>query len=419
MNEIEQEASVFFRIKFYLLLGALFLLPFGFFVGPMIGFLSLAWLFEGNWKFKWIRIKQNKMLLLPLMFYSLYLCGLLWTSDFDQALMSLQVKIGILLLPLIFLSMPLNVKRTQEVLLVFISGLIAVGVFMLLRASWIYITENRTAFYYQELTELLVHPSYLSMYFCTGIMILFHGILLQPMKQKTKLVATCIVLFFIILIFLLSSKMGILSMILLFGAYILYAIIRFKRYVVGLLSLLVLVLGFLFVLKLSPEIATRLTRMKEALFVNSSPNPSSNESNQVRLLIWQADLALIQKEPIWGHGTGDVRSQLLNEYELRGMTGALEKKLNAHNQFFQTGIALGVLGMLALLALILIPIVWGIRKQFGFVSLLGMLFLLNMLPESMLETQAGTLFYGLVYSLVLFAADKQCLLPLKAPKLTF
>jgi hypothetical protein len=71
-----------------------------------------------------------------------------------------------------------------------------------------------------------------------------------------------------------------------------------------------------------------------------------------------------------------------------------------------------------LLLLVLGPAVWSIRRQFGFAVLFAALFFVNIIPESMLEQQAGTLFFGFFYSLILFAADKRCLTPLKAPPLT-
>jgi hypothetical protein len=46
-----------------------------------------------------------------------------------------------------------------------------------------------------------------------------------------------------------------------------------------------------------------------------------------------------------------------------------------------------------------------------------LLFLFNCLPESMLEVQAGTLYFGFFYSLLLLSANRSCLTPLKAPPL--
>jgi hypothetical protein len=99
------------------------------------------------------------------------------------------------------------------------------------------------------------------------------------------------------------------------------------------------------------------------------------------------------------------------------MTGAADKHLNAHSQFFQTTIATGWAGLAAFLLIVAGPVVWGLRNRYGFAVLFGLLFLFNCLPESMLEVQAGTLYFGFFYSLLLLSANRSCLTPLKAPPL--
>jgi O-antigen ligase len=412
-------SKVIGRIKIFFLLSGIFLLPFGFFVGPATGFLSLAWLAEGKWKLKWETFRQNSLLWPWVIFYGLYLLGLIWTSNSHEASISLQVKFGMFILPLIYSTVKMDIRQTQRALAIFISGLIAAGIFMLARSSYYYFSEGRITFYYQEFSKNLVHPSYLSMYYCTGIMVLFHGILLQSFSKKMKLIAVLLCLFFAVLVFLLSSKLGILSMMLLFAGYIVYSVFRFKRYIVGGAALFVLIAGSFIALKAFPEISGRINRMKEALLVSSNVDPSSVESNQVRLLVWQADLNVISRNLWTGVGTGDSKDSLKAEYKSRGMTGAYKEGLNAHSQLFQTTIALGIPGLIALLLLIFYPAAWALRKQFGFAVLFAGLFFLNIIPESMFEVQAGVLFFGIFYSLILFSAERNCLTPLKAPSIKF
>ena len=93
------------------------------------------------------------------------------------------------------------------------------------------------------------------------------------------------------------------------------------------------------------------------------------------------------------------------------MTGAYEKKLNAHSQFFQTGIALGLPGIIILSGIFLAAFIWCVRRRFGFGALLTALLVFNFIPESMLQIQAGTLFAGFFYCFILFAADTAVLSP--------
>jgi hypothetical protein len=109
----------------------------------------------------------------------------------------------------------------------------------------------------------------------------------------------------------------------------------------------------------------------------------------------------------------------MQEYQVRAMTGAQEKKLNAHSQLFQTTIAIGIPGLILLLLLFALPIVWGIRRQFGFLVLFACLFFVNMIPESMFQLQAGVTFFSFFYSLFLFSIDRRCLSPMNAPPISF
>jgi len=101
----------------------------------------------------------------------------------------------------------------------------------------------------------------------------------------------------------------------------------------------------------------------------------------------------------------------MNKYQEKGMSGALEKKLNAHSQFFQTGLALGWPGLIVLLALTIGVILWAIRARVGIIVIVGGLLTINMIPESMLQLQAGTMYVGFLYSILLFSADRKVFLP--------
>jgi O-antigen ligase len=225
------------------------------------------------------------------------------------------------------------------------------------------------------------------------------------------LIATLLGLFFAFIVFLLSSKMGFLSLAAVLIFYTVYAVIRFKRYVSGAIALFVLVGGAWLAIQTSPRLEETFQRMMTSLSGNKVVDPTSSESSEVRMLIWSADAVLIMDAPLYGYGTGDVQDELMNKYEESGMTGAFEKKLNAHSQFFQTGLALGWLGLAVLLTLTLGVVLWAIRARLGIIVIVGGLLTINMIPESILQLQAGTMYVGFLYSILLFSADRKVFLP--------
>jgi hypothetical protein len=404
-------SKVLAQIGFVLTGTCALLLPWNFLVPQLATFLFFFWLIGGNWKEKWHNIKSSPLIVFWMAFWAINLLGRYWSTNTKEAEIALVTKLGLLVFPLVFSSSRYSEKQTKMVFGLFLAGLSTVGIFMIARAVFLYENEGVSHFSYQDFSEHIMHQSYLSLYYVVGVMLLFHGVLLQYASVRNKAYASVAILFFCILVFMLASKTGIVSLILVFLFYIGYAIVRFKRYVVAAAALIILFGGFFVALRVFPALDARLHAMTEALSSTNPVNPAETESNRVRLLIWQADMELISAHPLLGTGTGDVQDDLMLKYSEKGMTGAYEKKFNAHSQFFQTGIALGLLGMGLLVAIFLSAFVWSIRKRYGFIVLFTSILVFNFIPESMLQLQAGTLFVGFFYSLVLFAADHRVLSP--------
>lgn len=404
-------SKVLAQIGFVLTGACALLLPWNFLVPQLATFLFFFWLIGGNWKEKWRNVKSSPLIVFWMAFWAMNLLGLYWSTNTSEAEIALVTKLGLLVFPLVFSSCRYSEKQTKMVFGFFLAGLSTVGIFMIARAVFLYENEGVSHFSYQDFSEHIMHPSYLSLYYVVGVMLLFHGVLLQYASVRNKAYASVAILFFCILVFMLASKTGIVSLILVFLFYIGYAIVRFKRYMVAAAALIILFGGFFVALRVFPALDARLHAMTEVLSSTTPVHPAETESNRVRLLIWQADMELISAHPLLGTGTGDVQDDLMLKYSEKGMTGAYEKKFNAHSQFFQTGIALGLLGMGLLVAIFLSAFVWSIRKRYGFIVLFTSILVFNFIPESMLQLQAGTLFVGFFYSLVLFAADHRVLSP--------
>ncbi|HTF05778.1 MAG TPA: O-antigen ligase family protein [Bacteroidia bacterium] len=387
-----------------------FLLPWNFLVAPCGTFLAVFWLMSFNWKEKWINIRNAPMIWLWIAFAVLHVAGYFWSANKSEAATNLMVKLGIFIFPIIFAATRLDEIKTKRVLQAFLAGLILVGMFMLARAIY-FASQGIGKWSYQDFADRIMHPSYLSLYYVVGIMICFHGILLRKVPVTKKIIGAAFILFFSLMVFMLASKTGIISLVVVFLFYIGYAVVRFRRYVVAGISLIVLVAAFFIALKVFPVLQSRLEVMTQVISSDAPINPADVESNRVRLLIWQADLELISEHPFTGVGPGDVQDELMKKYEANGMTGAKDKRLNAHSQFFQTGIALGLPGIILLAGIFLAAFVVAVRTRFGFLALFTMLLVFNFIPESMLQVQAGTLFMGFFYSLILFAADKKVLSP--------
>jgi O-antigen ligase len=398
---MDDRKALYKKIHYYLALLVAFCLPLGRFTALFIALMMLNWLLEGDLGNKFRTIGKSKLALLFIAFYVLHIIGMAYTDDMNAGLFDLQVKLSLLLFPVMLVSRPLDSYRIRNVFMAFIAGGIISSLVMLSRAVYTYAAYGENNFFYQAFS-FLIHPSYLSMYFCLCIAWLLYNMLRRDSSNGIPMAASvATIIFFSFIIVLLSSKMGLLAMFFIYFGFMAWYIITRKKYITGLCGMAIAAALVFCLVRYVPEIRDRFNAAAAAIS-SSSENQADAESTAVRMLIWKAANQVISENFLLGAGTGDARQELVKEYEKRGMTGALEHKLNAHNEFYQVFVSIGFIGFLALMAGLLIPLSISLRQKNGVYMLFLLLLMLNFVPESMLETQAGVMFYGFFNSLLCF-----------------
>ena len=127
----------------------------------------------------------------------------------------------------------------------------------------------------------------------------------------------------------------------------------------GLLSLLVLpVIGY-FIVTTVPQVEGEWNGAKwyaDEYFESPenfiSTRKYSMSGSEVRLVMWSVSVSEFLSAP-WGSGTGNSRSQLANRLKLVNQPELAEKGLNTHNQFLETAVEVGFIGLLLLSLIIL------------------------------------------------------------------
>jgi O-antigen ligase len=392
------------RTHYYLALLVAFCLPIGLFTPIFIALLTLNWLVEGDLAAKMRTVLKNKLAILFTGFYLLHVLGMFYTENAGAGWFDLQVKLSLLVFPLIFVSRPLSNYQIRNVFMSFIAGGLVSSFILLSRAIFTYFAYGENNFFYQAFT-FLVHPSYLSMYFCFSIAWLFYNLLKRDPANGIPVAASVsAILFFSFIIVLLSSKMGLLAMFLVYLGFLVWFIIDRKKYAAGLGGLFLFVTMVFCLVKFVPEIRDRFNAAATALSAPGT-DQAEGESTAVRMLIWKAGNKLIGEHLFFGVGTGDSKEELVKEYKRRGMTGALEHQLNAHNEFYQVFISIGLIGFSVFIFSLLIPAYLCFRRKDVIYLIFLLLLMINFIPESMFETQAGVMFYGFFNALLCFRKD--------------
>ncbi len=212
-------------------------------------------------------------------------------------------------------------------------------------------------------------------------------------------------LFFIFFIYLLNSKAGILILVLsLLGVFGVFVWHGTRKWIGALVMVSVLAL-FFFVAMFNARTNAKITEIVVALKKNSATYINTAESSTSRLMAWKVSHEIIQEHPL-GVGIGDVKPHLLEKYKAHGLTIMYELKLNSHNQYLQTTIAIGIVGGVFLVVLLAGSLVKAYRNRSILAVSFMLLFILHLLVESMLERQAGVLFFAFFTGVFLFFSPK-------------
>lgn len=398
----------FFKQVFYALpVLFCFMLPFG---GLILSGIVIAWLIVSIFNLKDARIRQgikNNQLKLLFLFFISTCVSAFFSVNSSEALTSIEIKFSFIIFPWLFFCFDYPIQILKKCLIGFVSGCFFACIFLIGRAA-IYAFKGQSEYFFYTSFSAFLHPSYFAMYltFAICVIVLFYQTWFSSQREM-KYIAIFFIILFIVSIFLCSSKLGII------GFFIILPILFFTKnrklfkFKYLALAVLVFISGFIISSKLFPESFSRLKALKT--FNSNHIDKTSKESVAVRLLIWQQALKLIAQAPIVGYGVGDVNDQLYESYKNQGLEGAYEHKLNAHNQYLQTSIGLGLIGFILLFYYTIGQMVVSLIKAKYLLFIFSLLVTLNFLVESMLQTAAGVLFFVFFYCMIHLIKDEELL----------
>jgi len=400
INYIEKSRS-------FLLMFIALLLPISKQIVPiLIILLVVSWLLSGNLIDRLKGLKRNGYMWLFAGYYLLHVVGMLYTSNMEFGLYDLEIKMSFFLFPLVLASLPrLTRSAVHKISMAFILGCGVAAIANLIIAYGNYSESG-------EVNDLLYgglshfhHTSYYSMYLCLALVMIFYY-LIHPLEHNPKWsswILALLVPFFIMIIIILMAKSGVLTLGVILLATLLYLLFM-RRFTALLILSSFIAIGSGGALYYTPDAFKRI----ESTWIVASQSPenrdlTSAESTAGRIMVWEQAIGLIKDNWVLGVGTGDIKDELVSRYRKEGYTGIEEKQLNAHNQFLQSFGALGVFGFLALALGLILPAIHAIRKKHFVYFMFILIIIVNAMTESILEVQAGVVFYAFFNSLFMFS----------------
>ena len=324
-------------------------------------------------------------------YYLLLAIGLLWTAQLDAGFFKMESKLTFLLFPILFYFSKLTLSRTQifNILLFSLSFSLIFYELIAVFKSIYYPENNHWGYFKDSLFTLFMHRGYYALYLVIGSLICHSKIY----EQKNKAIYLMLFVLFSIGVLQTYSKAGVLSLVSFNLILLLYAVAKKKIGKAGVLLLISFMSLFILLISMDSSLKNRFKQIPISLSHVQLKNNKSSESNQARILMWSASLKSIKKGSILGYGTGDDITILKQQNKSDLNLKMVEREMNSHNQFFTTGLQLGIPGLLAILAIFMSSWVKFFREKDLLALLISFCFFSNFLVESMLERQSGIILF--------------------------
>lgn len=367
-----------------------FLLPFGNAItSPVIAlwfivsFFCFKQLFEGDWRNLWF--------ITTLVFFALSLLSNFLFYNPKDPLSAVEVKLSFLLFPFLFFLFKFDTEVTKRIVVSFVSGCMFACLICIARA-FMYLFEGDSSYFYYSNFSYFMHSAYFAMYLNLALIFVVLFYFKWFSGPSFRIVNFFMISLFVLCMVLCASKLGLISLFILTPILLVMELrsrLTLKHYAIGFVGAAALCIS---IYAIFPTVFDRLKSV--AVVTEKNVDVTSKESSMVRVLIWKQCKEIIKEKPVFGVGVSNANETLYKHYEANGLTGALENKLNAHNQFFQTSIGMGIIGLLNVLMLTIGLTIYGLRKKRNLIFFFGALITCNFMVESMLQTSAGSVFFA-------------------------
>jgi O-antigen ligase len=361
----------------------------------------------------WLRTLSSPIFILPSLFYLFSWLSLFWTESMDQAFPMLETKASFLLAPLLlglsahFYKANFRVKALRA----FVIGNLVAAMIALAYAAFRSFNEGHLyqiatdgiskqyLFLYTHLAEPIMHPGYFASFLGLG---LFISLYLSNKEKGRKYLYLSIASFLFLMMLLLQTRINLLAVLFIFPVGVVYWAFKQKAY-----KLLAFAFAPVLALALLLVIAGESFRDRYLQLPDFSYDISGDDFNSAtyRLAEWECAAELINENLWTGTGVGDNREELIETYRRKQFWQGVEKRYNAHNQYLESFISTGLIGLFLLL-LALLYYLYTFWKRKDYINLVGLLFLLIcLLTESMFERVWGVLLFTIYFPLMMYLGE--------------
>lgn len=350
---------------------------------------------------KKLKLRFNWFFVSIILLYFIYIIGILYSKDLDLGIKYAEYKLSFLLVPLMFSIQPTFKISIKLPALGLALGTIIAGIIGFVNAFSCYETYPYVVQCFTSSNiSPIHHPSYFSIYLLIAIILIW-----QLFKNDQRRLVRIGVVFYTIyasFMYLLCLSMAGLLFILVLGIVFGFLWLR-KRFNLLIAGIGIVLLPILLVIISStiPGLAEDIDATKKSVneyvfnrdtFLDKMSKQAEINGNETRLVMWTVTFELIKQYP-FGAGTGSldvITSKKLKEYNLDDFAS---KNYNPHNQFLQTTLEIGIIGLIVLLCIFYFGFRIAVKHRSKILFVLLFAFCFNSLFESMFQRQSGIYFF--------------------------
>ncbi len=345
-----------------------------------------------------------------LCYFMLEVIGLFYTEheNIGAGLSTIEKHQALVLIPLIFFDFELHEKNAATALSLFVASRYLrslICVFFNFYDSYTIYEKfiHEWLFSHDRLSEPIgMQAVYFAMYLSLCVLIILfklkEGWFIFSNRKKALLVI--LILWFFVFIVALGARTMIVALMLTIMGNLIYHALIFRAYKILIVATLVPLIfaGLIF---LNPVVTTRFMDLR-----HSNAQETNYDSYFARINIWKPGLEAIGENLWFGVGTGDDQTELNKKYLKFGYKDGIEFNFNMHNQYLQTMLNLGVVGLVIFLSISVLQFGRGfLKRDLLYLSFLS-LFMAGCLTESMLSRNKGIIFF-LAFSFTFYKSMKE------------
>lgn len=350
---------------------------------------------------------ERKEIALMILFYGFHIVSALFSTDRQEALEMLVLRVPLLAFPLSLGLISIREELKDRILLFFSVIITVTALVCFFYAFRQYQLTGDSGFLYDDsLTAAIRKQSiYIALLVNLTLFSYIYLLIKQSFKIKYPALVYLAVTFLLIFHFMLASRIAIIT--LYTGLFVFAAvyILKKKKYLEGATLVMGLFIGAILLVKFFPK---TLNRFRELNYTGYRFNSHAVESHynmqltaeqwngaNIRLAVWNCGWELAGRHWLTGVPLGDKEAKLMEVYKSRQFDFAWQSRRNMHSTYLDVLCNFGVIGLgIFLLAYLFFPLRTCYRAKDGLGAFMILTFGAAMITETYPDRSIGCLFLG-------------------------